>query len=235
MKGLEERFTRFLKSLPDSECLDDSEYKVPDKVRKADFFLFKRAFVVELKSLKVDQSYKVDKHVDRHLEEIGAVVFGTVAARSLFESERDYMKFQHKILRDITRGIEKACVSANDQIVQTLQHFSAASRGLLVFLNESIDILDPQVVAHRICDYLMNKNRSIHYCLLIFESHDVAYDGERQNQLLMIARAANEGAPEERLLSDLMRMWAEWNGTEYLEKTVASPGLIPYVPAKGAP
>lgn len=231
VSDLERRFLEFLASLPDAECLDSPSFKFPHATRRADFLLNHRQIVAEVKTVKNDPRPKVDRRINEHLERTGAIVFGTISTRQMFKSEEESEKFHNKIVRDITRNTEEMCRSADDQIFQTKRELSISATGLLVILNESVVVLDPHVVAYRACEYLLKKPRNVHYCLLVFESHEVLSSGDRQYQMLAISADHRGLNPEiEDYISGLMRNWAEHNGTEYIEKVVLDPAEITYLP-----
>lgn len=228
---LEHRFLEFLASLPDAECLDSPGFTFPHLTRKADFLLDHRKIVAEVKTVKNDPQFKLDRHIDNYLDRTGIIVYGTVSTHQLFRSAEESEKFHNKIIRDITRNTEEMCRSADDQIFQANRQLSISATGLLIILNESVIVLDPHVVARRACEYLFKNPRSVHYCLLVFESHEVLSSGDRQHQMLAISadhRGPNPGV--ENYLSGLMRRWAEHNGTEYVEKVVSDPASISYLP-----
>ena len=226
--SLEHRFSEFLKGLPDSEWLDAPEFSFPSGNRKADFLLHGRKLIAELKTVTTDQQPKVDRRLDKHLEETGIIVFGTVASTQLFNDPAESDKFHHKILRDITRNTEEMCRSANDQIMQTSQYLGINATGLLVILNESISVLDPGVVAYRACEYLNTKPRSIDYCLLVFESHEVSNGGVRQNQMLSIGACRTVEHLADGYIDQLMQGWAKHNGSEYIRQQTHDPAAITY-------
>ncbi|MHB1953668.1 MAG: hypothetical protein ACYCOU_07930 [Sulfobacillus sp.] len=230
--SLEHRFTKFLKGLPGSEWLDAPEFSFPPSVRKADFLLRDRKIVAELKTVTTDQQPKVNRRLDKHLEATGIVVFGTVSSTQLFNDPAESDKFHNKILREITRNTEEMCRSANDQIKQTSQQLGINATGLLVILNESIAVLDPGVVAYRVCEYLIEKSRSIDYCLLVFESHEVSNNGVRQNQMLSIGACRTAERLADGYIDQLMQRWAEHNGSEYIRQQTNDPTAITYHPKR---
>lgn len=231
VNDLENRFLAFLAALPDAECLDSPGFKFPHGTRKADFLLDYRQIIAEIKTVKSDPRPKVDRHIDAHLDRTGAVVFGTIWTHQMFKSEEESENFHRKIIRDITRNTEEMCRSANEQISQTNRELALSATGLLIILNESVIVLDPRVVADRACEYLLKKPRDVHYCLLVFESHEVSISGNRQHQMLAIHADHRGLNPEvESYINDLMRKWAEHNGTEYIEKVVSDPAAITYFP-----
>jgi len=231
-ESLEHRFSEFLKGLPDSEWLDAPEFSFPSGKRKADFLLHGRKIIAEIKTATTDQQSKVDRRLDTHLEETGIVVFGTIASTQLFNDPEESDKFHHKIIRDITRNTEEMCRSANDQIMQTSEYLSINATGLLVILNENITVLDPGVVAYRVCEYLNRKPRSIDYCLLVFESHEVSNGSVRQNQILSIAACRTVEHLADGYIDQLMQRWAEHNGSEYIRQQTHDPAAITYHPKR---
>lgn len=102
--------------------------------------------------------------------------------------------------------------------------------GLLVILNESIVVLDPGLVAYRVCEYLNKKPRNIDYCLLVFESHEVCNNGIRRNQLLSIGACRTADHLADGYIDHLMQRWAEYNGAEYIRQQTNDPSAIAYRP-----
>src|SRR5688572_2075707 len=65
--ALERRFLAFLSQLPGSESLDvllNSQAYIGE--RRADYLLFDRKLILEVKSLEVDTSHKAEAELDRH-------------------------------------------------------------------------------------------------------------------------------------------------------------------------
>jgi len=230
--SLEHRFTEFLKGVPASEWLDGPGFNFPEGVRKADFLLDKRKMIAEIKTVTTDQQPKVDRRINKHLEETGKVVFGTVSSTQLFKDPAESDKFHHKILREITKNTEEMCRSANDQIAQTAGQLGINATGLLVILNESIVVLDPGVVAYRVSEYLKEKPRSIDYCLLVFETHEISNNGIRQNQLLSIDAHRTEEHIADSYIDQLKQWWAKYNGSEYIRQKINDPANLTYYPKR---
>lgn len=228
---LELRFTKFLKDFPGSEWLDAAEFRFPPKVRKADFLLRHRTIIVEIKTITDDQQPRVDNSIAQYLKTTGIKVWGTVVSTQLFNDPNESDKFHRRLLRGITRNTEEMCRSANNQIAQTSQHLGIDSTGVLVILNEDITVLDPGIVAHRICEYLDNKPRNIDYCLLIFESHEVVNEGRIHNQMLLIHGCRKASHLADDFMDQLMRQWAEHNGSEYISRDTFDPTSIDYRPS----
>lgn len=228
--SLEHRFSEFLKGQPDSEWLDAPEFSFPPGNRKADFLLHGRKVIAELKTITTDQQPKVDRRLNEYLEETGIIVFGTIASTQLFDDPAESDRFHHKTIQAITRNTEEMCRSANEQIMQTSQHLGIDATGLLVILNEDVAVLDPGVVAYRVCQYLNRKPRSIHYCLLVFESHEVNDGGVRQNQMLLIAACRNVEHFVDSYIDNLMQRWTEYNGSEYIRRKTRDPASVTYYP-----
>ncbi|MBO1017969.1 hypothetical protein IPU70_30740 [Achromobacter sp. SD115] len=64
---LEDRFARFIESLPNAKNIDRLELpKDPSNTRKADFLLGNREVIVEMKFLTIDPSHKIDATADKH-------------------------------------------------------------------------------------------------------------------------------------------------------------------------
>lgn len=180
--SLEERFTRFLKSLPGTESID--ELLPPGKLkdnRRADFLLRNREVIVELKTLKSDTAHKVETELDRHRDrEDYPLQYGSVDLKDVLKHLPDGDKINRAIYLKVTRSVEDAVRSAEEQIASTRDIFGLQSSiGMLVILNDSIDILNPGVVGARARNLILRKDisadkaNSINCAWLIFESHAV--------------------------------------------------------------
>lgn len=179
---LEARVIRFLSGLPTAEVIDDLELPLdPDHPRKADFLLAHRQVIVELKTLTDDPSYKVEATADLHRDrDEWPLFYGKVDARKVLRNLPDGEAIYSKMANAIGRSVEAAVRSAEEQITDTRHVLNLPeAAGLLVILNESVDILDPYVVGHRVAQ-LMRRPRTgtssiekVDFVWLLFESHSL--------------------------------------------------------------
>lgn len=156
---VEDRFIAFAKSLPDAECIDELELTPEQREsRKADFFFGGRRIICELKSLKTDTAGKVEKVLEPHKERPEwPIFFGSIEVNKILKYLPDGERINRQIFDAVTSAIKDLVRSANDQIRRTKATFGLPSAGgMLVLLNEFIDVLSPDVIAYRV-DELLKK------------------------------------------------------------------------------
>jgi hypothetical protein len=242
---LEQRFFRFLELLPGTESLDtllaSSAY---EGERRADYLLFDRKVIIEVKSLEIDTSPKIEIEMEPHRERDDFPLFyGEVALEKVLKHLPDGKKINERIFYRTTRSIEGAAKSAEKQIVNTAKLLNLTeSVGVLVLLNQHIDIFTPEVLAHRVASVIRRKNEDgssrspIAFTWAIFESHHVT-NGPASKTLPMLSI---EGARAPRylwfdgLLDYLMSAWAHFNGYPLFQADGSHPSRMKVAPTKGA-
>lgn len=221
--NLERRVLDFLAAVPGSESLDDL-FAGPEFAgeRRADFLLFDRRLIVELKSIEVDTSPKVESEMDRHRNRDDfPLIYGEVELNKILKHLPDGGKINDRIFMRTTRSIEDATRSAEDQIENTAKLLGISDAvGIMVMINQDIDILTPEVIATRI-SMLMKRAREdgslrspIIFSWLIFESHTLTL-GLAEKTLPMILLAgprASEFPWVTGFLDYLQVAWAQFNG-----------------------
>jgi len=193
-----------------------------DGERRADFLLFGRKVIVEVKSLEADTSPKVEAEMEKHRERDDfPMIYGEVELEKVLKHLPDGQEINDRIFFRTTRSVETATRSAEDQIENTARLLNLEeSVGVLVLLNEGIDVLSPEVVAHRVGMLMRRKagdgsNRSpIAFAWLLFEGH-IATTGPAERTLPMVVlegpRAASFDWFSENL-TYLQVAWAQFNG-----------------------
>lgn len=180
MLTLEQRMISFLGSLPGAECIDELlGSDTQDGKKRADFLVEDRRIIVELKTLKVDPSHKVEEELGKHRERPEFPRFyGSADLSKVLSHLPDGQQIQRRILNSVTRTVEAAVRSAEEQIRDTRGIFNLEhSAGLLVLLNESIEILSPKVLVKKV-SALMYRTRSgksdaqvVDFAWLLSEGH----------------------------------------------------------------
>ena len=222
-KNLEHRFFKYLSGLPSSENIDNLEIPSDkEENQKADYFVFNRELIVEVKTLKIDQKYKVDSEIDKHRDRDDfPIIYGDVELKKILAHLPDGEKINTKIFEKITRSIEQAFRSANKQIFDTKDTFQINnSIGLLVILNESINILSPDVIVWKISQMLTKKTKdeSIRYNNLtsvwvINESHFTHIQNKIKYVPSIIVEGPNAQSIENigNIYNYLQKEWASFN------------------------
>ena len=211
--SLEARFHEFLATLSCARNIDATHHDSPREPKRADYILHDGKLVAEIKSLNTSQIHKGNSVIDGYLKETGIEVFGTLPLSSIARSNEHLESIEKTIYIRMTRNIEKICKSANEQIKAASSKTSNLSTGLLIILNEDLKEMDPYLVARRVWDYTHSKQTSIHYCLLIFETHTVNINGlSRPYPLLMDLTYSARQRRTMAAIRDLQQKWAMANG-----------------------
>ena len=221
---LESRFLRFLATLQGAESLDDllGDPKF-DGQRRADYLLFGRRVILELKSLETDTGYKVESEMDKHRQrEDFPLVYGTVDLQAVLKHLPDGKEINDRTFYKTTRSIEDAVRSSEEQVENTAKLLDLPdSAGLLVLLNQDLTGFTPEVIAHRVAALIRRKaqdgtSRSpLAFAWLILESH-VLTEGPADQTLPMIAIEGPRSKQMpwfKELLTYLQFAWAQFNGT----------------------
>lgn len=221
--ALERRILNFLATLPGAESLDDIlAGKRFAGERRADYLLFGRRVIIEVKSLEADSSAKVETVMEPHQERAEYPLFyGKVELSKVLKHLPDGDEINRRIFYRVTRSVEDATRSAEDQIENTAKLLQLNdSVGVLVMLNENVDILTPEAVASRVGRLMKRLNSDgshrspIAFAWLHFESH-VLVNGPAKTTLPIIVL---EGPLASRfpwfheLLEYLHVAWAHFNG-----------------------
>lgn len=232
--ALERRFLHFLSGIPGAESLDEllsgEQYKGE---RRADFLLFDRRVIIEVKSLEVDTSSKVEGEMATHRDRDDfPLIYGEVDLSKVLAHLPDGKEINDRIFLRTTRSVEAAARSAEDQIENTARLLSLPdSVGVLVLLNQEIDIFTPEVVAHRLAMLLRRKSddgsvRSpIAFSWLIFESHFLEHGPATKTLPLVNLKGSKAKAFPwfDELLTYLQVAWANFNGHPIFLQSESSP------------
>jgi hypothetical protein len=177
MNELESKFHAFMRSLDDAECIDNIDLPAMHRdERRADYFLDARSTIIELKSLERDPHEKIDKVLDpiRDRDDFPQF-FGEAELSKVLGKLTDGDLLKGQILNRITRSIEDAFRSAKKQIASTRLVFECPdAAGILVLLNEDIEILSPAVVGekcHSLLESATELNQRISLIWFIQNTH----------------------------------------------------------------
>lgn len=234
---LELRFHSFMASFPGVESIDNilsgPEF---DGEKRADYLVFDRRVIIELKSLKVDTSPKVEKELAHHRDcDDFPVFYGEVELQKILKHLPDGERINRRIFNSTTRSIEEGARSAAKQLQNTarLLDLPEAIR-VLVLLNEDIDILAPDVAVARLSplmcrtDAAGNMTSSIDYAWLIFESHSIAEGPAPVNlpSILLEGPGAQETPWFIELFESFQVAWAAFNTYPLVRTTAESLGEL---------
>jgi hypothetical protein len=220
---LEVRFKKFLASRPDAEIIDEiippGDY---EGKKRADYLLANRKVILELKNLETDISPKAQKEIDKHEHRKDfPFIYGKVDIQKILQHLPDGQEINKRIYELISRTVEGAIRSAEDQIMDTKEilHIDHAI-GFLVLLNEDVDILNPEVIAHKTSQLLCRERGAkspplqIHFVWLLLESHSTKLRDGRDAPLSVLLEAplSKSASWFGECFEQLQEDWARFNG-----------------------
>jgi len=154
MQGkLESHFFSFLRRLRDAEVIDDLQLTSSQRRgKRADVFFNSRLVIGEVKVLATDTSPKIAPILEPYENTPEWPIFyGQRPISKILEYLPDRERIQRAIYDAIAGSLEYLVRDANRQVRATKASFGLPeARGVLVVLNDTIDILDPNVMAHKI-------------------------------------------------------------------------------------
>lgn len=180
-KSLDERFKEFLGTLPEVENIDNLNMTQQQKdASKADYFVENRQVIIELKSLETDTEHKIEKILEPHRSrpEFPDFYIGW-SLDKILKYLPDGKEINLQVIDAVTSSIKEIYRKANRQIRTTKSTFNLPNaQGVLILLNEKIDVLAPNVIFHQFTKLSGKKNpdksyqfSEIQYILLISEAH----------------------------------------------------------------
>lgn len=221
-----DRFREFLGQLPGAESLDDLAFLAPDVVsHRADYLLFQRSMIVEIKQLETDPEFKVEAVIARYRTHPSyPLFFGQRTLQSVLEHMPG--EIQEEILQgvydSITRAIRDGFEKAHRQIRDTRRALNLAeASGIVFFLNDRIPILSPDVLGQRIHQQLMKRTSTgadrfpdIAYACAITWAHFVrGRDGAPAHPIItMEGPAAKTHLVARSQLDYIFNAWAHYHG-----------------------
>jgi hypothetical protein len=152
-KNLEARFKVFLRDLEETESIDELTLtREQQAAPKADYFFANRTIVGEIKALYEDTTTKIDVILDPYRNTPDwPILIGDQDLERVLQHLPDRDRLRATIFRSITRSIEAVVEKANRQIRETKRTFGIPDAGgLLIILNDAVDILSPDIVVYRV-------------------------------------------------------------------------------------
>jgi hypothetical protein len=227
-KTLEERFIEFLDMLTDVENIDKLNMTKQQKdAQKADYFSQNRELIIELKSLETDTQPKVEKILEPHRSRPEFPDFyGEWEVHKILKNLPDGNEINKEIVEAVTSSIQTIYRKSNKQIRTTKSSFKLpSSQGLLIILNESIDVLAPEHIFYRLRQTANKKNPDksfqfldVNYVLLISEAH---FSPSPNNEIgfLIIHQPINNGSAfeHETFVKYLTKKWTEFNNAPHYD------------------
>lgn len=225
---LETAMNRFLGWHLGGERIDDLPLSDRQKAgRKADYFLAERSVVVELKLLVEDRTSAVQRVLDEFRRrpdwpELQRGLRGDGTHPRTAE-------FRRRMFAAVTKSIERCAEHANQQIAETVQNFAlAAPHGVLVFLNERAELLEPGAIAAAASNALRTKRATgaralehVDSVLVVTRARaQPAADRDASSRVLCIT--ADENVVHAQARAFAARMMDEWSA--FLERPARDGG-----------
>lgn len=226
---LEERFKKFVRSLQSAEIVDELKLSQEQKrAMKPDFFFFERQFIGEMKSIKKDLKPKAQRILDKHKDRPEyPEFFGQWEVNKILKYLPDEESVNQKIFNATTSALEDSLEKANKQIREAKKIFEINdSEGILIILNDFVEILSPDIIAHRVGRLFNKKYPSgdtryphISVAWIISELH--VFKTEIGQEFLTSIVLVNEYSPSHQEASNyvdwLQRKWASFNDVPFVE------------------
>lgn len=212
---LESRFTEYVRSFG-GEHVADLLPSSNDRPLNADYFLWDRSVVAELKTISadhIDDPRIGDKTADmlRRWANTGVlgrenVVGNKINMRGL------PTRYTREALEIASVGLLSAVATASKQIRATRAHFALpAAKGLLIVANLADRRLSPEVVIHLLGHVVRKHTRTFHSFIFFSPAIDLQFPGSAP-ALWMSGAAANPlGQVDESLLRSLGEGWHDYN------------------------
>lgn len=232
--SFKERFPRFAKTIPSSECIDDlPQTQAQRAAKKADFFFANRRMVCEVKNLETDTTPKLKKLLEP-LEKRPEWprFYGAWELSKILRKFPDGAEINRRVFESTTSAINKAVADANRQIRATKQTFDLPrSGGFLVLANEAIALLSPEVIAHKV-HRMLNKRMpdgapqfpEINMVWMISEKHVTNFGTDTTGVVSLLLR---QDIPDpmhvEEFVESLQSQWAAFHNVPF--KTVSGATL----------
>jgi hypothetical protein len=239
-------FMKFIRTVPGAEIIDDLPLTPEQqKTKKADVFFDQRTIVAEVKLLATDTAPKVDPILAPYRDtEHWPVFYGQWPISKILAHLPDSKKLHRKIYDAVTTSIAKLVGDANRQIRQTKESFGLPNaRGVLVVLNDTIDILKPDVIAYKISETLNKRTPTgavrfpeILHTWVLSETHAAPITPQLNGLLSVVLDhpLVHDDGSVEKFVSSLHPRWAAYNRIPFFRGEVASGqiGDIPIQPLK---
>ncbi len=221
-KSLDQRFKEFLSTLTGVENIDNLNMtQQQNNANKADYFAENRQLIIELKSFETDTEHKVEKILESHRSRPEFPdFFGKWEVNKVLKYLPDGKEINERLVYAVTSSLRTKYKAANGQIKDTKSTFNLPdSQGLLIILNERIDILSPDTIFFALREVASSKYADetfkfveINSILLVSEAHfsPISDDSKGFPIIHMTLEAVNTFSYEN-FIENLKKKWAEFN------------------------
>jgi hypothetical protein len=226
---LKERFDEFVGTLKNAEIFDDINLTPEqDKAKKPDFFFNERQFIGEMKNITKDMMPKVEAILEKHQNRSDYPVFYSPwEVSKILAHLPDGEEINREIFRVITSAIEDGVDKANRQIRTAKEVFELRnSEGVLIILNDSIDIMSPDIVLRKVHSLFNKRTQSgepryphISLAWIISDIHILQENQEQELLPSVVVFNDHTSSWEESddYLMWLQRKWAAFNNMPFIQ------------------
>lgn len=229
--SLEQSFLDLLRALPGAESIDaDGMLPVEYRGKRADFALFGRSLIVEVKSLQADPSHRVQTIVDEYRDRPGFPLFyGQLPLAQVVANMPSAWReeIRRRVALDVTKAVAKALAQANRQIRESKIALNVQEAGgLLVLLNDEVPILSPNLLVYSIQRQLKIRRpdesyrfSALDWVMAILKSHELqAEDGTWAHPILLLQGPPTDNSERIAAFADYIReQWAHVEGARQIE------------------
>lgn len=229
--SLERRFLDLLGALPGAESIDaEGVLPVGYPGKRADFALFGRSLIVEVKSLQADPSHRVQTIVDEYRDRPGFPLFyGQLPLAQVVAHMPSAWReeVRRRVALGVTKAIAKALAQANRQIRESKIALNVQDAGgLLVLLNDAVPILSPNLLVYSIQKQLKMRRpdesyrlSTLDWVMAISKSHELqAEDGTWAHPILLLQGPPTATSMRVAAFADYIReQWAHVEGARQIE------------------
>jgi hypothetical protein len=235
MTTLEDRFFEFCRTIAGAELIDELTGRDRDLLpaKRGDVLFENRSIVSEVKSLETDTLPKVEPILAPYRDtEDWPVFYGEWQIGRVIQHLPDSQTIANRIGKAITSAIPGLVKKAHRQIRATKDALSlTGSEGLLIVLNETLDVLSPKLLGDQVNAEINKKLEGgrgsryphINMALVLDEAHVLEVGSIPAVPSLI---CTNWNAPPSQRLSDfvdeLQLKWATFNGGPALQAHVTT-------------
>lgn len=194
---------------------------------RADYIAENHGLVIELKTLESDTEWKVEKILEPHRKRDDfPIFFGAWPVAKVLEHLPDGDELNVRIIQAITTSVRRLFRKANNQIQATKERFEIPdAEGLLIILNERVEILTPDMlwstlrkIAHSKLESGAYRYTNIRAALVFTEAHGKELPGNVLGHPTLFMPFEN-GDPfaHHAFVGNLTSSWAHFNQADLFE------------------
>jgi hypothetical protein len=230
--ALRTRFEEFIQNIQGVEIIDRLRMGQKDgDFKRADYFAENRSLVIELKTLETDTEWKIEKILEPYRErEEFPIFFGGWELNKILKNLPDGDKINIRLSQAITTSVRAVFRKANKQIRFTKKRYDLPnSQGLLVILNEKIEVLSPETILftlRKIASSLTEDNQfrytDVSAILLISEAHVKEVSTGLPAYPILLLKLEADAFRYEHFVRNLEDRWAEFNRVPMIREDKAT-------------